>query len=80
MTIHAFLQEVERRIERAGVMVYLTLDEAGRLHDYAGFWGVGVWTIKNGMQGYIRSDAKKLLEKAKAVLASRIADELEQMK
>jgi hypothetical protein len=80
MTIHAFLQEVERRIEGAGVAVYLTLNEAGRLHDYAGYWGVQSWTTKNRMHGYIRSDARKLLEEAKAVLASRVADELEQMK
>jgi hypothetical protein len=80
MTIHAFLQEVERRIEGAGVMVYLTLDEAGRLHDYAGCWAVHSYVVKGSNQGYIRSDAKRLLEEAKAVLTSQIAYELERMK
>ena len=81
MTIHTFIRQLEERVENAGPLVYLTLSEAGRLHDYAGCWTVQAIRInKNNAQGYLRSDMKYLLEEAKVVLTSEIADELGKMK
>lgn len=81
MTIHTFIRQLEERVENAGPLVYLTLSEADRLHDYAECWTVQAIRInKNNVQGYLRSDMKYLLEEAKVMLTSEIADELGKMK